>query len=216
MSVTVDHQLFAAEEIGLRTVGQVLSHLQRDNRLVTNLLIDGEEPDLSLMGAVRRKLLGDHTLYIETAAPQEMALEVLAEVEQQLHEADRLKSDAIDLLHHNAIERALQKLSGCFSTWQHAQESVLKTAQLLRIDLELIKTDSRSLKEMVHEFTVQLRNIKSALEQRDYVNLCDILTYEATETNNRWRMALDAMRDAIGVGTNRAASSDAQQQHPRI
>ena len=199
MSVTVDHELFDAEVIGLRTVGQVLSHLQRDNRLVTNLLIDGEEPDLSLMGTLRRKPLGDHTLYIETTDPRDMALEVLDEVEQQLREADRLKADAIELLHRNAVERALQKLSGCFSTWQHAQESVLKTAQLLRIDLELIKTEGRSLKEMVHEFTVQLRNIKSALENRDYVHLCDILTYEATETNNRWRLALTAMRDAIGV-----------------
>jgi len=199
MSVTIDHELFDAEQIGLCTVGQVLSHLQRDNRLVINLLIDGEEPDLSLMGTLRRKPLGDHTLYIETAAPREMALEVLAEVDQQLNEADRLKSDAIDLLQKNAIERALQKLSGCFSTWQHAQESVLKTAQLLRIDLELIRTEGRSLNEMVHDFTDQLRSIKSALENRDYVSLSDILTYEATETNTRWRHALDAMREAVGA-----------------
>jgi hypothetical protein len=199
MSVTIDHELFDAEQIGLCTVGQVLSHLQRDNRLVTNLLIDGEEPDLSLMGTLRRKPLGDHTLYIETAAPQEMALEVLAEVDQQLNEADRLKSDAIDLLQKNAVERALQKLSGCFSTWHHAQESVLKTAQLLRIDLELLRVDGRSLKDMVHDFTDQLKSIKSALENRDFVSLTDILTYEATETNNRWRMALDAIREAVGV-----------------
>jgi hypothetical protein len=199
MSVTVDHELFDAEQIGLRTVGQVLVHLQRDNRLVTNLLVDGEEPDLSLMATLRRQLLGEHTLYIETAAPRDMAIEVLAEVELQLQEADRLKADAIDLLHHNGVERALQKLSGCFSTWQHAQESVLKTAQLLRIDLELLRVDGRSLAEIVHEFTDQLRSIKSSLENRDYVHLCDILTYEATETNNRWRLALDAMRDAIGM-----------------
>ena len=199
MSVTVDHELFDAEHIGLRTVGQVLSHLQRDNRLVTNMLIDGEEPDLTIMGTLRRQLLGDHTLYIETAAPREMALEVLAEVELQLQEADRLKSDAIDLLHHNAVERALQKLSGCFSTWHHAQESVLKTAQLLRIDLEQLRGDGRSLGAMVHEFTEQLRSIKSSLENRDYVHLCDILTYEATETNNRWRLAAGAMRDVIGM-----------------
>src|ERR1700748_3731182 len=38
MSVTVDDQLLEAEQMGLRTVGQVLSHVQRDNRLVVNLL----------------------------------------------------------------------------------------------------------------------------------------------------------------------------------
>ena len=55
-----------------------------------------------------------------------------------------------------------------------------KRHALLRIDLDGLHTDGRSLGEMVREFTEQLRNIKSSLENRDYVSLCDILTYEAT------------------------------------
>ena len=58
MSVTIDHELLDVDQMGLSTVGQVLSHLHRDNRLVTNLLIDGESPDLSAMGVVRRQVLG--------------------------------------------------------------------------------------------------------------------------------------------------------------
>ncbi|HWE01985.1 MAG TPA: hypothetical protein VG326_06195 [Tepidisphaeraceae bacterium] len=199
MSVTVDHELFAAEEIGLATVGQVLTHLQGYNRLIVNLLIDGLEPDLSFLGNVRRTPLGDHTVYIETADPRDMALEVLNEVEVQLQEAERLRHDAIGLLQRNNVERALQKLSGCFTTWQNAKESVLKTTQLLRIDLEQVYAGARTLGQMVGEFNDQLRQIKSALENRDYVLLTDILTYEATETNHRWSEALDGIRDAVGV-----------------
>ncbi len=198
MSVIVDHEMFAADEMGLQTIGQVLSHVQRDNRLVVTLLIDGREPDLNVMGKLRRQLLLDHTIYIETAAPQEMAIEVLGEVEDQLREAERLRGDAIDLLQHNHVERALQRLSGCFSTWQNAQESVVKTAQLLRIDLEQLHVADQTLGELVNGFTDQLRQIKSALENRDYVLLSDILIYEATETNSRWHSALDAIRDAMG------------------
>jgi hypothetical protein len=199
MSVTIDHELFAAEEIGLATVGQVLTHLQGYNRLIVNLLIDGIEPDLSLLGKVRRTPLGDHVVYIETADPRDMAMEVLTEVEVQLQEAERLRHDAIALLQRNNVERALQKLSGCFSTWQHAKESVLKTTQLLRLDLEQLRAGDRSLGEMVADFTDQLRHIKSALENRDYVSLADILTYEAVETNSRWSQALDAIRDSIAA-----------------
>ncbi len=50
------------------------------------------------MGEVRRSPLNGHTLFIETAEPRAMALEVLCEVEQQLDEADRLKGEAVDLL----------------------------------------------------------------------------------------------------------------------
>ena len=92
----------------------------------------------------------------------------------------------------------MEKLSGCFSTWQHAQESVLKTAQLLRLDLAAVQSDGRPLTEMVREFAEQLRQIKSALENRDFVLLNDILIYEAVETTARWRGAVGALRLTVG------------------
>ena len=197
MSVTIDHEPLAAEELGFRTVGQVLSHLQSDNRLVTNLLIDGEEPDLDRIGLVRQSPLTGHTLFIETADPREMALAVLDEVGQQLHEADRLKDDAVELLRRDRAFHAMEKLSGWFGAWQVGQESILKVSQLLRIDLNRIDVDGRPLRELLDEFAAQLRQIKSALEDRDFVTLSDTLTYEATRSSAQWRAALDAVRDSI-------------------
>ena len=69
MSVTVDDVSIPAEKLGLRTVGQLLSHLQRDNRLIVHVLIDGEEPDLARLPALRQSLLNGHTLFIETTEP---------------------------------------------------------------------------------------------------------------------------------------------------
>jgi hypothetical protein len=199
MPVTVDQETLAAEALGLKTVGQLLSHVQRDNRLVVQLLIDGEQPDLDHIGAVKQALLDNRSFYIETADPHEMAIEVLDEVESQLAEADRLKGEASDLLQHNQHVRAMEKLGGCFTTWQHAQESVLKTAQLLRIDLQTIALDRGTLPELCAEFTAQLRQIKSALETRDFVSLTDILLYETTETTAQWRQAIHALRTRIAL-----------------
>jgi hypothetical protein len=200
MTVTVDDQPLPAERLGLKTVGQVLAHLQRDgNRLVVHVLIDGEEPDLDRLAQIKQAPLAGHSLYIETANPREMALDVLAEVEKQLDEADRLKTEAADLLQRNQTTKALERLSGCFTTWQHAQESVLKTAQLLRIDLATIRVGERALHDVLVEFTGQLRTIREALEARDYVSLGDVLLYEMTGTCEQWRAALIAMRAAIGT-----------------
>src|SRR5688500_1981992 len=169
MSVTIDHERIATDDLGLTTIGHVLSHVHATrHRLVVNLLIDGEEPDLDRMSDVKRVLLNGHTLFIETAEPRAMALEVLAEVEEQLAEADRLKGEAVDLLQRNAAVRAMERLSGCFSTWQHAQESVLKTAQLLRLDLAGITIEGRRLVDVLNEFAGQLREVKHAMEDRDF------------------------------------------------
>jgi hypothetical protein len=197
MSVTVDRQPLAAEQIGLQTIGQLLVHLQRDNRLVVHVLIDGQEPDLTQMGSVRKLPLDRHTLFIETADPRELALDALGEVDAQLAEADRLRCEASDLIARGQNQTAMGRLSGCFSTWQNAQESVLKTAQLMKVDLESVRIDGRPLTEMVGQFAGQLRQIRGALENRDFVLLNDILTYEATETTARWRAAVVALRGRI-------------------
>lgn len=197
MSVTVDHQPLLIDQLGLRTVGQVLSHLQKANRLVVHVLIDGCKPDINRMDVVRREVLDGHTLFIETADPKQLAIDALSEVGDQLKEADRLRLEASQLLERNTPFKAMEKLSGCFSTWQNAQESVLKTAQLLRIDLSTLLVERISLTDLLAEFTTQLRNIKMALENRDFVGLNDILRYEATRTSEQWQSALRALRDRI-------------------
>src|SRR4051812_23748181 len=197
MPVTVDHQPLPIETLGLKTVGQVLSHLQQQDRLVVNVLIDGQEPDLNELGSIKQSTINGRTLFIETAEPREMAMEVLDAVETQLDEADRLKNDAVEMLQANQLVGAMQKLSGCFTTWQHAEESITKVSQLLRIDLKRIVIDGVGLHEILVAVGQQLRSIKMSLENRDFVSLCDTLTYETTETSNQWRGALQQMRGII-------------------
>ena len=197
MSVTVDHRPLAAENLGLKTLGQVLAHLQKDNRLVVHVLIDGEEPDLDHLPAVKQSPVSGHTVFIETADPRQMAIEVLDEVEAALDEADRLKNESADLLQRNQNAPAMEKLAGCFTTWQHAQESVLKTAQLLRIDLSQIRAGKVSMQALFEEFSRQLKQIRTSLENRDFVTLGDLLLYETTETSAQWRSAISAMKTTI-------------------
>jgi hypothetical protein len=196
MSVTVDQLPLATEDLGLQTIGQVLTHLQQDNRLVVQLLIDGKQPDLGEIQSIRKSLVTGRTLYIETAKPREMALEVLDDVQAQLSDAEEFKNQAVDLLQQNQIASAMEKLGIYFSTWQSAQESVLKTSQLLRIDLEVMRAGPQSIAEILTEFTLQLREIRQTLVNRDFVLLNDLLLYETTETYQKWIAVLDAIRVA--------------------
>lgn len=198
MPVMIDDQPLAAEEMGLTTIGQLLQHVQRNNRLVVHVLIDGQEPDFKKLGELRTAPLTGHTLYIETAEPVRMANEVLEEIDQHLAETDRLRTDTVSLLRANSVVKALEKLRACFSAWQSAQESVLKVAQLLRMDLGRIVVDGRPFTLVMNEFAEQLRLIKSSLENRDFGALIDTLVYETAETTDNWRAAIRSMRSVIG------------------
>jgi hypothetical protein len=194
MSVIVDQQSLPADEMGFKTVGQVLSHLQTKDRVVVNLLIDGVQPDLNQISRIRRSLVVGKTLFIETAKPNEMVCEVLDDVHEQLAGAEKYKTEAAEHLGKNQVARAMEKLGVYFSTWQSAQESVLKTSQLLRLDLETTMVKSKSIADILSDFTSQLRDIRQALVNRDFVSLTDLLLYETAETYPQWLAVLDAVR----------------------
>lgn len=196
MSVTVDQKPLAAEDLGLKTVGQVLTHLKRDNRLVVNVLIDGKSPDLKRIKVIRKHPLAGHSVFIETTDPRDMARNVLDQVEAQLSEADRLQSESAALLQKHQYAPAMEKLGGCFTTWQHAQESLLKTAQLVRIDPQRIKVRGRALTEMLSDFAGHLSQVRAALEGRDFATLGDLLAHRMSEACAQWR---DAIRSFRGV-----------------
>src|SRR5207247_4816918 len=67
-------------------------------------------PILDQLCEVKQVLVQAHTLFIETAEPREMALEVLDEMEAQLRDADRFKGEAVELLQRGDAAKAMEKL----------------------------------------------------------------------------------------------------------
>jgi hypothetical protein len=197
MTVTVDSQSLPVEQLGFKTVGDVLCHLQTQNRLVTHVLIDGLSPDLDQVGQLRRRPLLGHTVFIETTEPRQIALDVLDGIDRQMTDADAARCTALEHLSANEPNKALQKLSGCFTAWQSAQEAIEKVAQLLRVDLNLVRVDDITLTQALDAFAGQLRSVREALESRDYVLLADTLQYEMEATIAQWREALVQLRAIV-------------------
>lgn len=194
MTVTVDHEPLAAGEMGLQTVGQVLAHLHSERKLVVQVLVDGVEPEVS---GLRQTALAGRCVFIETADPRQLAAEVLTDAHAQLADAERLKQSAAELLQQNQPNKAMEQLGGCVRIWQHAEQSVAKVGELLRIRLADVRVDGRGLTELIAEFSTHLRSIKSALESRDFVLLSDVLMYETAETTAQWQSAIGSMLETI-------------------
>lgn len=200
MDIMIDHERVQADDLGLQTIGQMLSHLRKGNRLVVQLLVDGEQPDLDRLGEVRQLPLSGHSVFVETVCPSEMAIEVLDAVRARLEETDQLKTQAVELLRQDQSAAAMQRLTGCFASWHNAQESLHKTAQLMKLDLEEITAGGLPLTEMLEQFKEQLSAVREALEDRDFVRLSDTLCYEMADTTQQWMAAIDALHQQIAHG----------------
>jgi hypothetical protein len=185
--------------MGMTTVGQVITHAQRDKRVVINVMIDGRSTPVDQLSKIRKSPIINQKLYIETAQPGELAHDVLEDVRTLLNNSQPHRAATIALLDKNKVGPAMEKLSLYFSNWQQAQESLIKVSRLLGINLDLITVNGQPIEQILAEFTQQLRQAKFTLANRDFVTLSDILIYEAPETLNRWLAVIDTLSEASSV-----------------
>jgi hypothetical protein len=197
MSVVIDRQPIPARELGLQTVGHVLAHVAKENRLVVQMLIDGQEPDITHLGRVRATPIDGRTIFIETANSADLAISVLDEVASQLTSAEASKQSAAELLQQGQTTNALSQLGLCLRAWQDAQQCIVKVLELLRIDAAEVIVGDQPLETCLQNFSLQLRDIKSSLEQRDFVSLGDTLLYETADTTQSWLSCIDAVRQLV-------------------
>ncbi len=197
MSVVIDREPLAVRELGLQTVGQVLAHVAKENRLVVQVLIDGQEPDIEQFGTVRATPIDGRTIFIETANSAELAISVLDEVVDQLNSAEQSKQNAAELLQQGQTNKALCELGVCIRAWQHAQESIVKVLELLRVDAADVVVNDQPLEVCLANFSLQLRQIKTFLEQRDFVSLGDTLLYETCDTTASWLACIQSVRSLV-------------------
>ncbi|MGF1632485.1 MAG: hypothetical protein ACFCVE_01435 [Phycisphaerae bacterium] len=197
MHVVVDSETLATEELGIQTVGQVLAHLRKGNRLVTSVLVDGQTPDLKELASLRARHLNGMTLFVETTEPNTMAHEVLDELERHIEEAEKIKSLAVEMLQRGQQGRALEGLARCFAAWQTTGEAITKVCRLLDLDTTRLPIRGVSLEDALADFARQLRQIRSALESRDFVRLADTLAYETSELSPTWRSAIGEIRRRV-------------------
>lgn len=196
MQLTVDSAELSPDSLGLVTVGDAISHASADNRLVVSLLIDGQEPDQDQLPSVRALPLSGRHVYIETADKASLAEEVLQTIGQQINQADALRKACCTTLSSGDTSSVLPQLSGCFSIWLSAQSAIRSVCDLLHIPLSDHPDAPHALTSMLSEFSSQLRQIKDALEQRDFVLLSDVLQYDMEFSAPRWHDAIQAVRSA--------------------
>jgi hypothetical protein len=189
MSIIIDDEPVAESQF--KCVGDVLEHVRgRDKaRLIVRVLLDGAVPQARELG---QHALGQRTLYVETADRKQLAGGALREAEEILDAADTFRQQAIDELSAGKVQESMPALNQWLASWKQSQTALVESAWAVGVDLETL-----GIQELVAELANQLRQIKTALESKDYVTLADILNYEAPASMERWREALGTVAGRI-------------------
>lgn len=193
MAVIIDSESLNTREYGLERLGDVLDHIRASGRMVVQILVDGERPDLNQLATIRRELVTGHTVFLETAQPSEMAREALASLDGSLEDLNDLRLKAISHFEANQSHLAIQSLAAFFTTWHTAQLCVNKVAELAGTPIDAIPAGDQTVGQIVEGFTTILRELRNALKNRDYVMLNDMLRYDLEDAADKWIRVTRAM-----------------------
>ncbi len=205
MHIYVDDNPYAVSGLADKTLRQIAVDIRQDLTLKKRMLVaiytNGQLVPSGELEAVLDSPAGRYEkVDFQSAVPQTLAREVLKRARELVEEAVPLCQQAGEMLSGGQTARAMEVLANCIGVWNQVQESLIKSAGLLGLDLSSLKVEGRKVNDLMDEFAVQLRQVKEALESRDYVQLSDILQYELQDVAPRWQALLDQVVEQIDKG----------------
>ncbi len=203
MSLYLDNQLLPTDELADgATVGQVLE-LARAEAARTRSLIVAIQCNQEVVPADRLEWMLQQPardferIDLTTGHPKDVVLEALEQTQAMFGQTFPLVKRTSDDLSSGRISEAMQTFTSCVSAWGCTHEAVVQSARLLGVDFEQLHVNDQPVSFWLERLAARLADVKSAIEARDHVQLCDILRYELDETLREWEGILDGFIEHV-------------------
>ena len=175
-------ELLAAVSESLVSSGRVVVEVKVDGRSITGPALDDDQPTADA---------ADIRVY--TAKPGDLVVGILDEVRTQLAVSQQMQQEAADLLQQGDPAKAMDLVKQSIDGWLQAQQAVGQSAQLLQLDLQVIKVDDQPVMERMSELINALNELKDIIGANDFVAMADALQYEWPEITDRWDASIAAI-----------------------
>jgi len=177
------------------TLGDVLKWARTqlsDGRVIVQIQLGEQLLEGPALSRARRDTLGDATLTLVSADQKELALTMLGKLAALIQWLTPQHKDVAGLLERGETKKGLERLAGILSAWQQIQDAYGNLAKLINLSLTDLPVHHLNGEDVLNEFCHQLEEIQTALQNKDFVLLADILQYEMEGAVVNWMALLEA------------------------
>jgi len=171
--------------------------LEPSGRIIIEVAVEGDAIVGDALSQRQDEALAGRTLKLYSADPRELTLTLLEQVRAELDPLRKMQADAAELLQQDQPADALKQLGEAMGVWLQAQQAVLHAAQVMKVDLDNLVVDDRTLASHVEQLRVQLEEVKTLIVGGDTVGLADALAYEWPDTIDAWDRLIAKLADTI-------------------
>lgn len=201
MIVTLDGRRITQPPAPGGTLRTLIDQVRADlppNRLVANVARNGQPlVDRELEEWLTRPLSAADRVDLTTADRWELAADALRDVAERIGEAGPQQVELAGQLNRGQAAEAVARFSEFVSSFQACQQAIAQSSALLERDLTAETYEDRAIRAHLEELATRLREVRDALEARDYVLLADLLHYELPATCQTWTRLLHELADSV-------------------
>lgn len=203
MPIYLDDELVQLQGTDLKSVlSEATHHLADRGRIVVEVQVDGQPLIDDALDERYKTALAESEIRLYSANPQELAVMTLQQVKGKLEDARQAQSQAASHLQEDRLELAMQDVMRTIEVWQQTQQAVLRSAQLLGIDLDSREVAGQSVPDMTSALLEQVTDLRTILETGDTVGLADAMAYEWPATVQKWETLISEMIEWIDSETS--------------
>ncbi len=188
-----------AVELAGESLGAVVlaanRHLADDGRMVVEVELDGQGMAGPSLEERQHDAVAGHEVRMKSAAPRELALQVLDQVRGRLHASRQTQADCAALIQRDQMAEAMGKFNDVVACWLSLQEAVVNVTRLLSLPIEDLAFDGQTAAEATGGLVEALQSLKQMIQNGDTVGIADALAYEWPAMTDRWDKML---ADLIG------------------
>lgn len=182
------------------TLGELLqsasTKLRENGRIVAEVQIDGQVMTPGDLDKAQAEPVTGQVRLVSTDASK-LALDVLEQVQVTLGESKEIMQEAADLFQQDRVTDAMQKIGQSMQVWQHVQQAVTQSATLMRINLDELEYEGKSIGQWSDELLEKFQQLRAGLEASDTVALSDALSYEWPQQIEHWQGILGRLMARI-------------------
>jgi hypothetical protein len=182
------------------TVNDVLTAVREANpaMLIARLRRDGVEVAPERLEAVLAERMGaPGRLDVELEGPMALGARLAGEVAELLEQSRQRRVEIAEAVAAGKQARAMERLTETFNAWNTAEQALQKIAQLVGLDLDHPVAEGVVPAELIEQLRDHLRQVKQALQIRDYVAVADLVEHRQAPIIDGWQQMLVSLQQKM-------------------
>lgn len=198
MDIYLDDNRAALAATAEMTLGELVAATKQDlsarGRMLVGIVCDGlDVTGEGFAQQLQQPLSAFSRVDLQSADPTELAAEGLRTAGALLDATEEAIPEIVQEIAEGKLAEAMPKLGECCQAWLQVHEGICNVTTLRGIDPHKFVVDGGAMMAQLNVPADRLKQLRDALEAKDFVLVSDVLTYEFGEAIASWRALLAAL-----------------------